>query len=341
MPQTVSRSRLSGLVDAFRGLRIAIVGDFVLDRFLHGRPKRISREAPVLILRYVDQEDVPGGGANTAANVASLGGVAVVAGAVGNDPEGESLRRLFAERGIDGGLLTGVDGYSTPTKTRILAGGRHSIKQQVVRIDREEPLVENGSWSAALRQRVVEAAAAADVLVLADYGYGSARPEWIGVAKSARPKLPVLVDSRFRLSEFGGADAATPNEEELEQAAGAAGAEDEAAFDATGSSLLSTLSARALLVTRGSRGMALFEAGEETFRVPVHGTDQVADVTGAGDTVMATFALALATGATFREAALLSNFAGGIVVLKMGTATVSADELKEAIASDRAILRAP
>ena len=341
MPEKVTRERLAALVGRLSGKRIAVVGDFVLDRFVRARPKRVSREAPVLILRYAGQEDVPGGGANTAANVAALGGTAIVAGAVGRDAEGEALAELFRARGIATDLLAAIDGYGTPTKTRILAGGRHSIQQQVVRIDREDALPADGASAGPLRERLESAIARADVLVLADYGYGSSRPEWVAAARRIRPDLPILVDSRFQLSEYAGADAATPNEEELEQCAGADPAGSEEEFRAAGRSVLSKLSARALLVTRGSRGMALFEPGQEPFEIPVHGTDQVADVTGAGDTVMATFALALAAGASFREAALLSNFAGGVVVLKMGTATVSADELRTAVASDRAILGAP
>ena len=310
----------------------------MLDRFVHGLPKRISREAPVLILKFAREEKILGGGANTAANIASLGGVALPVGAVGSDREGEALSSLFDSAGIETSFLLPVEGYPTPSKTRILGGGTHSIKQQVVRIDREEPLPESRELASRLEERLSAALARADALVLSDYGYGSSRPEWIGLSRAKNPKVRVLVDSRFRLSEYRGADAATPNEEELERLAPGADFDSDPEFETAGRSVLDSLATAALLVTRGSRGMTLFEKGGGLVWLPVHGTDQVADVTGAGDTVMAAFSLALSAGATFREAALLSNFAGGIVVMKMGTATVSPGELAGAIEADRRIL---
>jgi rfaE bifunctional protein kinase chain/domain len=257
---------------------------------------------------------------------------------VGRDEEARLLRSLFARKEIDTGRLLAVDSYPTPLKTRILGGGVHSIKQQIVRVDREEPLAADDAVSEALRRNLAEAAGAADILVLSDYGYGSCRPEWVAEARRSRPRLPILVDSRFRLLEYSGADAATPNEEELERTFSEPIGDSEERFELAGRALLDRLRSRALLVTRGSRGMALFENGAPTRHIPVFGTDQVADVTGAGDTVMATFALSVAAGASFLEAALLANFAGGRVVMKMGTATVTPDELREAIVSDRTLL---
>jgi rfaE bifunctional protein kinase chain/domain len=336
-PDTL-RARLLSLVGRFSGQRIAVAGDFVLDRFVHGFPKRISREAPVLILKYAGEQNVLGGGANTVANIASLSGRPQPVGAVGEDEEGRTLRSLFSDAGVDSSLLLPVAGYATPSKTRILGGGLHSIRQQVVRIDREDVLADDREVREGLAASVRRAASDASVLVLSDYGYGSSRPEWIAAARAACPGIRVLVDSRFRLADYSGADAATPNEEELERAAGEPFDDSEERFERAGKSLLARLASPALLVTRGSRGMALFQRGDATISIPVSGTSQVADVTGAGDTVMATFALALAAGATYPEAALLSNFSGGVVVMKMGTATVSSDELRHAIELDRTIL---
>jgi rfaE bifunctional protein kinase chain/domain len=340
VPSDNLRSRLLSIVDRFAGSRIAVAGDFVLDRFVHGLPKRISREAPVLILKYASEQNVPGGGANTAANIASLGGLPRPAGAIGRDAEGRTLEQLLARAGGDVSGLLSVEGYATPTKTRILGGGLHSIRQQVVRIDREDVLPDGPDLREALAERVRAACAGASVLVLSDYGYGSSRPEWIGVARAVSPGIRVLVDSRFRLAEYAGADAATPNEEELERACGEPLDDSEERFERAGRALLTRLSAPALLVTRGSRGMALLRRDAATLSIPVSGTAQVADVTGAGDTVIATFALALAAGASFVEAALLSNFAGGVVVMKTGTATVSPDELRAEIGRDPAFLDA-
>lgn len=332
-----SRQRLSSLLDRFAGRRIAVVGDYVLDRFIFGHPKRVSREAPVLILRFWREENLPGGAGNTAANVRALGGIAVPVGAVGADEEGRSLRRILEERRIDAEALASVPGYATPTKTRILGGAPHAIKQQIVRYDREDTLGEEAA--ASVLARVAAAAREADGAILSDYGYGAATPAAVAPLRAAiRPGAPILVDSRHALLRFSGVDAVTPNEEEVEECVGFALGDSAEALERAGGALRDRIACPNVLVTRGSRGMALFPASGPPQIIPVHGTDQVADVTGAGDTVLATFALALAAGGTPLEAALLANFAGGVVVMKMGTATVTLEEIARAIESDREIL---
>ena len=338
MALPVSKERLQALVSSFAGRRLLVAGDFVLDRFVFGHPKRISREAPVLILRFWKEESLPGAAGNTAANVRALGGTPVPVGPVGDDEAGESLSRILRERDIDTGGLLEVRGYATPTKTRVLAGGAHSIKQQVVRYDREDRLPEKGDWRERLRAKLAESAGKADGVVVSDYGYGSVSPDVVApLRKAMRSGAPLLVDSRHALGSFEGVDAATPNEEELQESAGAPIGDSTEELALAGDRLRSRIGCRTLLVTRGSRGMALFDGGTLPTLIPVHGTDQVADVTGAGDTVLAAFSLALAAGATPLEAALLANFAGGVVVMKMGTATASAEELSRAIASDRTL----
>lgn len=339
--------RLLDLVDRFEGQPVALLVDLVLDRFISGEPKRISREAPVLILRFDSESAIPGGGANAAANVAALGGRPVPFGVVGDDTSGETLRRLFAERGVETGGVLVRAGYRTPTKTRILGGGRHAIKQQIVRYDIEDEWHPSGDDVAELMARVADLAGDARAAVVSDYGYGAARPEMLGPLRRAlgggsrAGAVPVLGDSRYRLAEFRGLDGATPN---LEEAEGLLGRRLDAEADlvAGGPELLSRLDARFLLVTRGSAGMSLFTPDDPAGAVhlPVHGTDQVADVTGAGDTVIGTFALALAAGATPLEAACLANYAGGVVVMKMGTATLDRDELRRAIRSNPGLLSA-
>lgn len=337
MPFEVARSRLLALVPSLAGRRIVVAGDFVLDRFVYGHPKRVSREAPVLILRYWKEERLPGGAGNTASNVQALGGVPLCVGVTGADEEGRALRGAIAERGIAADGLLEAPAYRTPTKTRILGGAPHSIKQQIVRYDIEEPLAPDAALSSALAQRLRDAASRADGAVLSDYGYGAISPSAVGPLRSALPAAArISVDSRHRLPEFSDVDAATPNEEELEECAGVP-LESDAALAAAGYALRSRMRSTSLLVTRGSRGMALFTGGAPAL-IPVHGTDQVADVTGAGDTVLATLALALAAGATPLEAALLANFAGSVVVMKMGTAVVTPDELSAAVEADRALL---
>jgi rfaE bifunctional protein kinase chain/domain len=338
MTLPASKERLLALVSSFNGRRLLVVGDYVLDRFVFGHPKRISREAPVLILRFWKEESLPGAAGNTAANVRALGGTPVPVGAVGDDESGARLREIFLERGIATDALVEVPGYSTPTKTRVLAGGAHSIKQQVVRYDREDHLPTDAAWRAQLSRELERVAGSVDAAVLSDYGYGTVTPDAVAPLRARlRQGAPLLLDSRHSLGRYAGVDAATPNEEELEESAGEPIGDSAEKLEEAGDRLRRRIGCATLLVTRGSRGMALFDGGTRPTIIPVHGTDQVADVTGAGDTVLAAFSLALASGATPLEAALLANFAGGVVVMKMGTATLSADELAQAIATDRVL----
>jgi rfaE bifunctional protein kinase chain/domain len=326
-------ARLLELVDAMAGRRVLMLVDLVADRFVTGTPKRISREAPVLILRWAGEALAPGGGANAAVNVQALGGIPSVHGVVGDDAGGRDLLRALAERGVGTDGILVRERYQTPTKTRILAGFPTGIKQQIVRFDREEEARLTGEELARL-DRALRADRGAAVAVLSDYGYGAVAPELVAAAREAvGPRGTILVDSRFRLAAYRGIDGATPNEEEAETLLGRALDDAEGSDARAGAAIRDRLGARFLLVTRGSRGMSLFEAGG-TARIPVHGTDQVADVTGAGDTVIGTFALALAAGASALEAALLANYAGGVVVMKMGTATLTPAELREAVRSD-------
>lgn len=336
MSSPVPKERLLALVNSFAGRRLLVAGDYVLDRFVFGHPKRISREAPVLILRFWKEESLPGAAGNTAANVRALGATPLPVGAVGDDEAGGSLKAIFRDRGIATDGLVEVPGYRTPTKTRVLAGAAHSIKQQVVRYDREDRLPEG--WRERIADELTRAAVSADAAVLSDYGYGAIAPSAVAPLRAALPPgAPLLVDSRHALGSYSGVDAATPNEEELEESEGTSLGDSAEALAAAGDRLRRRIGCSTLLVTRGSRGMALFDGASRPTLIPVHGTDQVADVTGAGDTVLATFSLALASGATPLEAALLANFAGSVVVMKMGTATASPEELAEAIASDRAL----
>ncbi len=333
---TPTQSRLLELVDAMGGQPVVMLADLVADRFITGTPKRISREAPVLILRHEGETTTPGGGANAIANVAALDGRPLPLGVVGEDRSGKELLEIFAERGIEtGGILRRTD-YRTPTKTRILGGGRHAIKQQIVRLDIEDEVHLAPADLEALLSPLARWGKTARAVVISDYGYGSAAPQILPSLRQALPKgCPILGDSRYRLGEFIGLSGATPNLEEaeailghdLEEMAGGS-------LNASGGQILKRMGSEFLLITRGSAGMSLFRTGGPTAHVPVHGTDQVADVTGAGDTVIGTFALALAAGATPLEATCLANYAGGVVVMKMGTATLDRDELRAAIRND-------
>jgi rfaE bifunctional protein kinase chain/domain len=319
------------IIDRFADCRVALYGDLVLDRFVLGTPKRISREAPVIILRHEGQRDVPGGGANALANLAALGVQVSAVAAVGDDESGTALVTALEERQIDTGHIVTVAGYRTPTKVRILGGGQSSLKHQVARYDIEDVLPVDGRWRDTMQQHLGEVAATVGAVAISDYGYGCVQTTAVeGLAGAANSKPWLCLDSRYRIGSFSGISGATPNLQELEDFCGrrlqtdddvAAGAEE----------LREKLQAQFLLATRGNRGMTLVEANREPRHIPVFGTDEVADVTGAGDTVLAVLTAALAAGAEPATAAGLANIAAGLVVMKLGTATVSADELRTAM----------
>jgi rfaE bifunctional protein kinase chain/domain len=334
----VDPGRLLELVDAFASVRVTVFGDLLVDEFIYGEVARVSREAPVLILDYDSTEILPGGAGNAANNVAALGGSAIAVGVAGRDEPGR--RVLEAMRGrIDVRGIVRPSKYSTPTKTRILAGGVHSAKQQVVRIDRASRPSFGDADRRAIESRLLHAARTSQALLVSDYGTGLVTPSVVARARrrlagGSKRSSAVLVDSRYGLLRFRGMTACTPNESEVEHLFGIKIDENVRVLEKAGRALLARTRGRAVLVTRGSRGMALFEPGRPTVHIPIFGSDQIADVTGAGDTVIATMTLAFAAGATPEEAARLANYAGGLVVMKRGTATVSAEELRQAILSD-------
>jgi rfaE bifunctional protein kinase chain/domain len=335
--ESARKERLLGLVDAFSNRRLLVIGDIIADEFIYGEVARVSREAPVLILKYDATGMLGGGAGNAANNGAALGARVRLIGLVGDDPEG---RRLLSSlhAGVDRRHIVRARGYRTPVKTRILAGGVHSAKQQIVRIDREAGWPLSDAVARAFAKKIGPTLEDCDAVLLSDYGSGLITPA-LGEAvrravarRARRRRVPVLVDSRYRLLEYRGLTTCTPNESEVEHVLGIHMNDD--ALERAGRVLLGRTKMEAVLVTRGSRGMALFQPRQATIHIPIFGSDEVADVTGAGDTVIATFGLALAAGASFYEAARLANYAGGLVVMKRGTATVSAQELSDAVTSD-------
>jgi rfaE bifunctional protein kinase chain/domain len=318
---------LATVAQRFQGRRVVVFGDLVADVFVYGEISRISREAPVLILNHRETQVVPGGAGNAIHNLRTLGADPLPVGILGNDDEGRRLIDFFAQLGIDTSGIQVSKSYRTPTKTRILAGAVHSQRQQMVRIDSGGPLADSARPK--LDNPLRRALRKADAMLVSDYGYGLVEP---GILQQARTSaLPMTIDSRFYLPRYTGLTAATPNEPEVETALGIRIGNDMKKLETAGRTLLRRLKHQALLITRGKDGMALFERGKKTLHLPIHGSDEVADVTGAGDTVIATFTLALAGGATFVEAAHLANFAGGIVVMKYGTRPVFFDELLGAL----------
>jgi len=333
------KERLLALVDGFSSRRVLVVGDLIADEFIYGEVSRVSREAPVLILKYDATQIVAGGAGNAANNVAALGGRARLSGLVGTDVEGRRLLASFA-RGVEKAQVVRAREYRTPVKTRILAGGVHAARQQVVRIDRDTGWPLDESVSRTFARKIEPALDGCDAVLLSDYGSGLVTPALAegvrrAVARRTRRRpIPVLLDSRYRLTDYRGLTTCTPNESEVEAALGIQIEDDVEALERAGRLVLRRTGMQAVLITRGSRGMALFQPKQATVHLPIFGADEVTDVTGAGDTVIAAFGLALAAGASFYEAARLANYAGGLVVMKRGTATVSAQELSDAVTSD-------
>ena len=328
-------SRLCELVSAFDGVPVLVLADLCLDEFLYAEISRVSREAPVLIVEHRRLEAMPGGGANAVHNIRTLGGRPVPVGVVGDDEAGRRLLALLREAGVATDGIRVEERYATPVKTRVLAALPHSRPQQVVRIDKGAIHSVEAAAARAGAERAMELLPGASALLLSDYSYDFVRPDLASplVDAARQRRIPVTSDSRKRGREFTGVTAATPNLEEAEEILGWPLAEEGARLREAGERLRTTLRADNILITRGGKGMLLFEAGRPPAEVPVFGTDEVADVTGAGDTVIAAFTLALASGASPLEAALLANAAAGLVVMKRGTATITPCELTSALRS--------
>ncbi|MEZ0230322.1 MAG: bifunctional heptose 7-phosphate kinase/heptose 1-phosphate adenyltransferase [Planctomycetota bacterium] len=322
---------LRALSEKLSGRRVGVVGDLVADVYVYGRPERISREAPVIIVACESEEVFPGGAGNTVQNLAALGAKVHAFGFLGNDESGRNLRALLAEK--HGAKTEGVAESPRPTisKTRVLAGDRNTKKQQVLRLDKGSYGPCEPKAATAIARAIELAADDLDAIVVSDYGYGTATSEPVvaQLREFARTK-PVVVDSRFALLDFKKMTIATPNEEEAGHAVGVEIGSLEEAL-AAGKKLHAKLDQRALLMTRGSQGMILFEHGAEPLAIPVAGTKDIVDVTGAGDTVSSVVALALATGAPCSDAAYLSNLAASVVVMKPGPQPCHPNELAKAI----------
>lgn len=319
---------------SFSDVSVTVLADLVADEFVFGEIARVSREAPVLILKHRERTVVPGGGANAIMNLASLGVNVLPVGVVGDDEPGHLLLELLKAKKVTISGIERIRHHITTTKTRILAGMSHTSRQQVVRIDREpEPLSETHQVLLNLIRDAREYATVSDALLVSDYGYGAATPRLLTFIKSNHclDDKPITLDSRYRLLEFRGATAATPNEPEVEEALHIRIGHDDQKLFSAGERLMQDMGLESLVITRGRDGMVAFERDMAPVTIPIFGSDQVVDVTGAGDTVIATFTAALAAGASTVTAARLANFAGGIVVMKRGTATVSNGELLDAI----------
>lgn len=325
--------RLKKILEAFPKTTVTVLGDLVADEFVYGEISRVSREAPVLILKHRERTVVPGGGANAINNLADLDVNVLPVGIVGDDEAGRLLIKSFRHKHVPVSGVLKDKSHTTVTKTRILAGMTHSARQQVVRVDREPESAPNAHLTRELVLAAREYARASDALLVSDYGYGAATPAILNAVRSKGRlnNIPVTLDSRFRMLEYSGVTAATPNEPEVEACLGVTIGQDWSKLLSSADVLMSRLKLQSLVITRGRDGMVAFNRKHKPVDIPIFGSDEVADVTGAGDTVIATFTAALAAGATTEEAAQLANYAGGIVVMKRGTATVTRQELLHAM----------
>jgi D-glycero-beta-D-manno-heptose-7-phosphate kinase len=328
MNKQPAQKRLMKIIDQFQQSRVLVIGDLIADQFIYGEISRVSREAPVFILRHERTETLPGGAANCAMNLASLGVNTTLIGCIGDDEAGrELLNKLKAAKVNCGGVVT-LPKVRTTTKVRILAGQDHSTRQQVIRVDYENDALTDEATQSRIMEHIQHEVPNADSVIISDYNYGVVDIKTVQTIRTLTNQrhLHVFVDSRFHLSELKGFTSATPNEDEVEKLIGKK-LIDLPSLEATGTELLK----QALLITRGKNGMVLLEDGKSPLHIQAVGSLEPVDVTGAGDTVIATYAAAIASGANFAEAAHLANHAGGLVVMKRGTASVSQQEILSSI----------
>jgi D-glycero-beta-D-manno-heptose-7-phosphate kinase len=326
--ETDSIKNLSGFVDRFKGKKICVIGDIIADIYIFGKPYRLSREAPVVVVKYEEAKIYPGSAGNTINNLLALGASVFPCGFIGKDSTGNKLMDYFSEfKNVDTKGIVRYDG-STVTKTRILAGDTNTTKQQVIRIDKDDNREYSQSEKTRFMNNLKKISPHVDAFIVSDYGHGTVDNKIIEYMKGIAKDRIVVGDSRYNLDEFTGITLITPNESEAYQLSGLS---EERPIEDVGKTILDSMDLQALLITRGNKGMTLFLKNKGPRHIPISGKDDVTDVTGAGDTVCAVSALSLAGGADFFTASRIANYAAGIVVMKRGTATVSPEELKKAI----------
>ncbi len=331
----IARSRLHSLIAGFAGKRVLVIGDMVADEYLIGRPTSISREAPVLILKLSEERTIPGGAANVAVNARTLGAEVFLAGVVGDDLPGQRLRRAISDLQMhQEGLVTDTQ-RPTSTKTRILAGSSQLVQQQIVRIDRVDTSEVGQPGKGCIIDYIQRVLPTIDAVLLSDYANGVISPEIVETCLPAARQLNkvIVVDSHGSLFRFQGVTALTPNQPEAELTLGVT-ISSQTELEQAGKRLLDGSHAQSVLITRGGEGMSLFEVGKPPLHLPIHRLEhsiEVVDTNGAGDTVAATFTLALTAGASFLEAAYLANAAAALVVRRLGCASNTPAELLGAI----------
>ena len=316
----------------FNKINILIIGDMVADVYLKGNISRVSREAPVLVLEHAGEKVVPGGAANVVHNVATLGGQAFAVGLIGNDKAGGGLRDILNDKNVDTTGLIVEENRPTITKTRIIAGGSATVSQQIVRIDQEMKSTMLNQTEKSFVNILKQVIDKIDAVVLSDYGSGmlSDKIRSFIIESCQEKNIKTIVDSRYDILKFNGVSFVKQNEAEAAKAVGFELTSEDAVVTA-GKILLEKLQAEGIIISRGEQGMSLIQDNGEIHHIPVVDKSEVFDVSGAGDTAVAAFILAIASGAKPVEATKIANFAAGIAVRKLGTATVSNEELKEVL----------
>ncbi|MCK5683721.1 carbohydrate kinase [bacterium] len=315
-------------INQFSSINTLLIGDLILDRFVFGHSSRISREAPVLVLKYRNETLVPGGGGNGANNLLKLNCNLKIASLLGDDESGKKLLDYFSNSGADMSSVIVDSSYTTSAKTRIMAGGLHTTVQQVIRIDRENKQCISDSLQDKFLNAIKNDIKWADLIILSDYGVGVFTKKIIEEINDLTRKYQdkvFLVDSRYQLTSFKGMTISTPNEEEAALATGVLPEDMNIKF--AGEKIMNETKNKNLLITRGSQGMALFRSNGKTSYVPIYGSADISDVTGAGDTVSATIGLSIAAGADAKLAAKIATLAASVVVHQPGTVPIYFDEL--------------
>jgi rfaE bifunctional protein kinase chain/domain len=327
----MDKTRLKSIIQNLDKGRVLVIGDFAIDEMIYGQTSRISREAPVLILKHTHTNVLLGTASNAAHNIAALSGNKVVSiGAYGEDYHGPLLINALQEAGVDTSCMVKDPDRVTTTKTRISGMSPQSVTQQIVRIDRETTEEVSGKVEEEIIKNIVTKAPEFDAILLSDYGIGSVTQNIIEatIQTAKKHKIFLAVDSQTNLTRFQGATVITPNQPEAERTLGYE-IKDHKTLIKAGKELLEKTASEMILITRGSEGMVLFEKNGNISNIPAFNKTSVFDVTGAGDTVVGSFTLALCAGATGVESMIIGNLAASIVVRQFGSAVTSIPELKE------------
>ncbi len=313
--------------EKFKGIKVAVWGDFILDEYIYTSTGRISREAPVLVTEYENNDFKLGGAGNVVQNIKSLGADPVPVGFIGKDRDGEQIKKIFADISVNTDDLVSQNGYRTPKKSRILSGRDNSKKQQVLRIDYLNKSIPDEHGYKILEEKLESIAGKVDLLLVSDYLKETVKPPVFSRLKLKYPDMITTLDSRENLFKFEGVSYVTPNEPEIRNLFPATKFLKHDDFIDAGNKLLSMLKCKGVVQKMGHKGMIVFEHGKDPVEIPIHGSQEIVDVTGAGDTVISLLSLSLAAGMNLLDSARLSNIGASLVVMKDGAYPLKAEEL--------------